>query len=250
MLNNIQYIVVLIDRSGSMAGKESDTIGGINYMLDELKNDKKENEEIFVTIKLFDHEILTLFENKEIDDIFLLKEKDFIPRGQTAIVDSLGITLEEIIRKKKENIIFYNSCLVYVTTDGLENCSHIYTKNHVKNLIKEAKVENIDVLYLGANQDSFLEAETMGFNLNSVMNYSECPQTIRSAYSSIAQVASRTRSLGGEASFTEVERQLSQNNKEEIKEPKYPAPPILTRQTNLELLKNPLPITRNKSRIN
>ena len=240
---NTQHIIALIDRSGSMAGKEQDTIGGINTMLNELKNDKKDNEEIFVTIKLFDHELLTLIENIKINDVELLNSSHFRPRGQTALVDSLGQTLQELISKKRRNILFYNSCLVYVCTDGLENASHSFTKDDVKKLIKEANEEDVNVLYLGANQDSFLEAQTMGINLDGVMNYHECPDTVRSAFTSIAQVASRTRSFGIEASFTKAERESSQSTSQPINA----RPPLLRRQTDIALSPIPPPIKRTKS---
>ena len=240
---NTQHIIALIDRSGSMCGKEQDTIGGINTMLNELKNDKKDNEEIFVTIKLFDHELVTLIENIKINDVELLKCSDFKPRGQTALVDSLGQTLQELISKKRRNILFYNSCLVYVCTDGLENASNSFTKDDVKKLIKDASEEDISVLYLGANQDSFLEAQTMGINLDGVMNYHECPDTVRSAFSSVAQVASRNRSLGVDASFTKAERESSQLTSQPINA----RPPLLRRQTDIALSPIPPPIKRTKS---
>ncbi len=243
MINNTQHIIALIDRSGSMSGKEEDTIGGINTMLNELKKDKKDNEEIFVTIKLFDHELLTLIENIKINDVELLKRSDFIPRGQTALVDSLGQTLQELISKKRRNILFYNSCLVYVCTDGLENASDSYTKDDVKKLIKDASEEDVSVLYLGANQDSFLEAETMGINLHGVMNYHECPDTVRSAFTSLAKVATRTRSIGVEVSFTQTERESSQSSSEPINA----RPPLLRRQTDIALSPTPPLLKRTKS---
>lgn len=242
MITNTQVVVALIDRSGSMAGKEDDTIGGINTMLNQLRNDKKDNEEILITIKLFDHELITLIENKKINEIQLLDKNDFKPRGQTALVDSLGLTLQEMISKKKTNILSFNSCLIYVCTDGLENASHSYSKNDVKRLITDASKENINVVYLGANQNAFLEAETLGIDLNGVMNYDECPDTVQSAYTSVAQLASRTRSLGAEVSFTKAERQSSVNNKEPI----YSKPPLVRRQTDFRPIPPP-PITRRNS---
>ena len=247
MVNNTQYIIALIDRSGSMSGKEEDTIGGINTMLHELKNDKKDKEEIFVTIKLFDHELITLIENIKINDVALLKCSDFKPRGQTALVDSLGLTLQEVISKKRRNILFYNSCLIYVCTDGLENASNSFTKEDVKKLIKDASEEQVNVLYLGANQDSFLEAQTLGINLEGVMNYHECSDTVRSAFASVAQAATRTRSLGVEPSFTKAERESSQSISQSISQPINARPPLLRRQTDIALSTIPPQIKKTKS---
>lgn len=243
MITNVQHIIALIDRSGSMAGKEKDTIGGINTMLNELKNDKKDNEEIFITIHLFDHELLTLFENKKINEVELLNNNDFKPRGQTALLDSLGIILQKTISKKRTNILLCNSCLIYVCTDGFENASKSFTNNDVKHLIEKAKEIEINVLYLGANQDSFLEAKTLGINLDSVMDYQESKETVRSAFSSIAQAATRTRSLGVEPSFTQEERESSRI----ISVPINATPPLLRRQTDVGLLPKQPQVKRTKS---
>lgn len=233
-MTNNQYITMLIDRSGSMRGKELDTIGGINTMLTQLKNNKNINENIFITIKLFDHEINNFINDIEIDYVELLKSNDFIPRGPTALLDTLGLTLDEILKKKKNNILFYDSYLIYVCTDGLENASNLYKKNDIKKLIEDCKKENINVLYIGANQDSFLEAETIGINSDSVMNYHESSDTIKSAYNSLAQVATRIRSLGAQPSFTQAERQASVSTNESA----HILPPNLKRERYISYSEN------------
>ena len=47
-----QDVVALVDRSGSMMGKEDDTLGGINSMFELLKQEKDENTNIKVSVKL------------------------------------------------------------------------------------------------------------------------------------------------------------------------------------------------------
>ena len=247
MYNNIQHIIALIDRSGSMAGKEKDTIGGINTMLNQLKNDIKYDEEIFITIKLFDHEMITLIENKTINEVEILKHSDFIPRGQTALLDSLGFTIQEILSKKQKNILFYNSCLIYVCTDGIENASKLFSKKDVKSLIQKGKNEEIEVIYLGANQDSFLQANELGISKDATMNYHENPDTIQNAYSSVAKLASRVRSDNSELSFTSAERQSSQASNELLNI--LPSPPQVTRQIDIDLSTPPVPLLRRQTDI-
>ena len=46
MKNNITELVFILDRSGSMAGLESDTIGGFNAMIEKQK--KQEQEDLAV----------------------------------------------------------------------------------------------------------------------------------------------------------------------------------------------------------
>jgi len=65
--NTIQEVVAVIDRSGSMQGKESDTIGGINATIDELKKNKEINTTINFSVKFFDHEEYLLLREKNIE---------------------------------------------------------------------------------------------------------------------------------------------------------------------------------------
>ena len=51
MKKNITELIFILDRSGSMAGLESDTIGGFNAMLERQKN---ETGDAVVTTVLFD----------------------------------------------------------------------------------------------------------------------------------------------------------------------------------------------------
>jgi hypothetical protein len=100
--------------------------------------------------------------------------------------------------------------MIYVATDGLENCSRKYTKTGMKTLIQSAK-DNYDimVIYMAANQDAILEAGSMGINQNNAINYDENENSTRAVYTSAARVAQRVRS-GQSSSFLGAERQASQ----------------------------------------
>ena len=66
MASFIQEVVAIIDRSGSMCGKEADTIGGINATLEIIKQDLKPDEQVNVSVKLFDHEEILLLDSLNI----------------------------------------------------------------------------------------------------------------------------------------------------------------------------------------
>ena len=95
----VQEIVGIVDRSGSMNGKEDDTVGGINSMLEEVKSNKTEDDDIRVSLKLFDHEEILLWRSKSINEIDKFSKDDFVPRGQTALLDALGNTLNYFMKK-------------------------------------------------------------------------------------------------------------------------------------------------------
>ena len=204
-----QEIVVVGDRSGSMSGKEDDTVGGINASIDELKRTKGPDDEVRVSIKLFDHEELLHTRHKNLDEVEPFMRTDFIPRGGTALYDALGNTLVYFMEMKLRDPASFDSCVVYVATDGYENSSKHYSANKLKGVIENAeKTYNITVLYLGANQDAILEAGKFGISAGRAMNYSETSDTIEAAYRGAAACATRTRS-SQPPDFLDAERQAS-----------------------------------------
>ena len=63
----IQEVAIVVDRSGSMAGKEADTVGGINTTLSQLRQDKEEGTTINITLILFDNEQITKWSSKNLE---------------------------------------------------------------------------------------------------------------------------------------------------------------------------------------
>ena len=213
MSSTIQEIVAIIDRSGSMKGKEEDTIGGINStikILQESLNQTNQNEIINVSIKLFDHEEIMLIRSLNIKEVRPIELRQYVPRGHTALYDALGNSLQYIMEKKLHNPSIFNKCLIYIATDGLENASRKYNSDSLKKLITSAQNSyNIELIYLGANQDAILEAAKIGILPSSAMNYSETPENSQGAYRSVANAAIRQRS-NIPIAFTQTERDESQ----------------------------------------
>jgi len=205
----IQEVVAIIDRSGSMMGKEEDTIGGINATIDELKKNKTETERINFSVKFFDHQEKVYINSMNLDEVNPLRVSDLKPRGQTALLDAMGNTLIYFINKKMKDPGCFETCIIYVATDGIENCSRKYCNKTIKNLIEEAKKYCIEVLYLAANQDAILEASKYGIDSSQALNYSENHENVLSAYRSAASAA-RRHSSGRDAGFTNIERTMSQ----------------------------------------
>jgi uncharacterized protein YegL len=204
-----QYIYAIIDRSGSMYGKEDDTINGLNAIIDQLKQQKEEDETIYISLKLFDHEQLKLWYSLNIKDVSPITSSQYQPRGQTSLYDAIGDTINEIIEDTKSGNFSFNDCIIYVTTDGYENSSRKYTSSQLSDLIKKANDEYcIKLIYLGANQDAILEASKFGIPAQQAMTYSETRTTTEDAYRCLANVAKRSRSIGATA-FLEAERQRS-----------------------------------------
>lgn len=161
MKKNLTELVFIVDRSGSMSGLESDTIGGFNAT---LKAHQEADGQAVVSTVLFDHETKVLHDRIPIENVSPITEKDYKVRGCTALLDAVGGAIRHIsnIHKylpeeyKPEHTIFV------ITTDGLENASTKYTYKQVKHLITEKEEAGWDFLFLGANIDAAAEASKIG----------------------------------------------------------------------------------------
>ena len=79
---SVTELVFILDRSGSMSGLESATIGGFNSLLEKQKNEKGE---AFVTTVLFDDKLETIHDRVNIQKVKALTEKEYYVRGCTAM---------------------------------------------------------------------------------------------------------------------------------------------------------------------
>ena len=210
-----QEVHAIVDMSGSMNGKQEDTISGLMANLKELKSNLEEDYKINYSIKYFDDNedlvlkstnLLTLTD-QQLNNIY----EKYSPRGQTALLDALGNSINYFVSKKLLDNNSFDSCIIYITTDGLENCSKNYNYHTITEMIKNAEEEqNIKVLYLAANQDAIAEASKYGISVDRAINYSENSDNVAAVYRSAASVANRTRSTG-ETQFNQVERLASQD---------------------------------------
>ena len=168
--NNATELVFILDRSGSMAGLENDTIGGFNAMIDKQK---KQEGDAWVTTVLFDHEIVTLHDRVKLCDLQPLTDRDYTVRGCTALLDAIGQTvahIKDVHRYIRPEDVPANTVFV-ITTDGLENASTRYSADAVKKLIEQQKESGWEFLFLGANIDAVETAASFGIAPDRAANY-------------------------------------------------------------------------------
>ena len=156
--NEITDIVFILDRSGSMHGMEADTIGGYNSYISDIKDKNSK-----ITTVLFDNEYEMITKRENVSEVSKLTKKEYYVRGCTALMDAIGNSIEFMEKEKAEKVIFV------ITTDGYENASKKYNKEQIKEMIKGHS--NWEFMYVGADIDSYSEAESIGIERKNVANY-------------------------------------------------------------------------------
>ena len=170
-MNNLTEIVFILDRSGSMAGLESDTIGGFNSMI------KKQQSEIegdaLVSTILFDHESIVLHDRIPLAEVKPLTEEDYQVRGMTALLDAVGDAVKHIrnVHKYAREEDRPQKTLFVITTDGMENASVNFSYKDIKKLIEQQKEIGWEFIFLGANIDAVEVAGHIGIDARRAVNY-------------------------------------------------------------------------------
>lgn len=171
MRENLTELVFILDRSGSMSGLESDTIGGFNSL---IAKQQKEEGEAFVSTVLFDDESEVIHDRVPIGNVKKLTEDDYYVGGCTALLDAVGGAIKHItnVHKYAREEDRPAKTLFVITTDGLENASKHYSLRTVKKMIKNQQEKfNWEFLFLGANIDAIDIAESMGIREDRAANY-------------------------------------------------------------------------------
>ena len=183
-------IVIVLDRSGSMASIKDDAEGGFNSF---IKEQKEQEGNVKVTLVQFDNEYEIVYERKNIDEVESLNIK---PRNTTALLDAVGNTinilsqrLDELDEKEKpEGVIFV------IITDGHENSSKEFVNNQIKDLInKKENEEKWEFVFIGADKESFDDAKNIGIKHASTMTYSADSIGVKYAFDTLSKGTSSYR---------------------------------------------------------
>lgn len=186
-------IYVILDRSGSMGGREGDVVGGVNSFLAAQKEVEGEAKIAFVR---FDTESTERF--RALQDIKAcdpLYRDDFQPRGGTPLLDAVGTTLREIetdvANETPQRVV------VVIVTDGEENASRSFSKRQIRTAI-EAKQESglWSFIFLGADMDAFREATEIGILAQNAMSNVKSAEGYATAFAAVSDSVAITRATG------------------------------------------------------
>ena len=171
MKKNLTELVMILDRSGSMGGLESDTIGGYNSM---LKKQREAEGEVLVSTVLFDDRTEVLYDRVPLEKLPQMTEKEYYVRGCTALLDAVGGAVRHIgnVHKYAREEDRPEKTIFVITTDGLENASCEYSYDRVKKMVERQKEKyGWEFLFLGANIDAIETAGRFGITADRAANY-------------------------------------------------------------------------------
>ena len=171
MKTNLTELVFILDRSGSMGGLESDTIGGFNSM---LAKQQAEPGEARITTVLFDNRYEVLHDLIDIKAVNPITNNEYFVRGQTALLDAVGTTINKIGSVQKNTAEGYRAdkVLFIITTDGMENASREFNYDKIKSMIENQKDKyGWEFIFLGANIDAVEVAGRFGVEKNRAQNF-------------------------------------------------------------------------------
>lgn len=186
-------LVFILDRSGSMSGLETDTIGGFNSM---IAKQKKEAGEALVSTVLFDNESAVIHDRLPLSEVPPLTEKEYFTRGCTALLDAVGGAIHHIgnIHKYARREDVPEKTMFIITTDGYENASRRYDYETVRRMIQRQKEKyGWEFLFLGANIDAVETAGHLGIAPDRAVNYHCDSEGTRLNYEVVGQAVATVR---------------------------------------------------------
>ena len=190
---NMTELIFILDRSGSMGGLESDTIGGFNSM---LQKQQAEPGECRLTTILFDNEYEVLHDRIDIKAVSNITEREYYVRGNTALLDAIGKTINKISAVQRNTADEYRAekVLFVITTDGMENSSREFTYHDIKAMIERQKSKyNWEFIFLGANIDAVEVAGRFGIAGNRAQNFHNDSEGVALNYGVVAETISTFR---------------------------------------------------------
>lgn len=186
-------LCVILDRSGSMGGRESDVVGGVNTFITEQR---ALPDPAVLALVRFDSEAIERFRVMQPLESFLpIARDDFKPRAGTPLNDAIGQTLVALDEDwKRENP---ERCIVVIVTDGEENESREYTKDKIKEMITSREASGKwAFIYLGAHLNAFSEASGYGIRMSNTANNNNNALGTKAVYMGASASVASMRATG------------------------------------------------------
>ena len=187
-------MVFILDKSGSMAGLEDDTIGGFNSM---LEKQRALPGEATATTVLFDSVVSWLHDGRSIMSIDPMTRRDYIAGGCTALLDAVGTTIATVHRRQKNMKDKPDHTVFVIITDGAENSSREFSYHKVQKMIRSRrKNSGWEFIFLGANIDATETASSLGIYKDRAANYNADHRGISINFEAVGSALCTLRETG------------------------------------------------------
>ncbi len=193
MRKNLTELVFILDRSGSMAGLEKDTIGGFNSMIERQRH--TEGDALVSTV-LFSNDSQVIHDRADLRSVKPLTSREYFVFGGTALVDAIGGAIHHIgnVHKYAREEDRPEHTVFVITTDGMENSSHRYSSDEVKAMVERQKERyGWEFLFLGANIDAVETAAKYGIREDRAATFHNDTQGQALNYACVDEAISRVR---------------------------------------------------------
>jgi hypothetical protein len=185
--DDVTHVIFILDRSGSMSGKEADVIGGFNSYVDALRANPAGPAGI--SYVRFDDQLELVWNDLALADVPPMTDATYSVRGSTALLDAVGATVSAVRDEPTHRYI------VITNTDGQENASREWTAGNVRSLIQEREARgNWTFAFFGQGIDAWADAGRYGYGAGAAMSHAAAD--IRDVYASKARVSNVMRSRG------------------------------------------------------
>ena len=194
MNKNLTEMVFILDRSGSMAGLEADTIGGFNSM---IRRQQQAEGEALVSTVLFSNESTVIHDRADVQKVEPMTDRQYCVGGCTALIDAIGGAIHHIgnVHKYAREEDRPAHTIFVITTDGMENASRRYTSDEVKAMVERQKAKyGWEFLFLGANIDAVETAARFGIGRDRSVNFHNDAQGQALNYRTVSDAVCQVRS--------------------------------------------------------
>ena len=211
MKNNITELVFILDRSGSMAGFEADTIGGFNAT---IEKQKKQDGKVYVSTVLFDNESKVIHDRVDISEIKPMTCEEYQVGGCTALLDAIGGAIHHIgnVHKYARPEDVPEHTIFIITTDGMENASYRYSSREIKEKIqRQTEKYGWEFIFLAENIDAVETAERRGIRREIAANYRQTKKGVEKSYFAMSEAITAVRACCAEQ--IDLEKYLDEEDK-------------------------------------
>jgi uncharacterized protein YegL len=214
-------IAFILDRSGSMQSMTHAAISGFNEFLkaqqDTVDDHGKPLSATF-TLILFDHEYLAVHNRQDIQTARPLTVETYVPRGNTALLDAIGRTIDHIGNELAATPEADRPAkvIIAILTDGEENSSQIFSMADINQRIThQTEKYQWEFMFLGANQDAIATAARMGIHARHAATFAADADDLHASNEVFAMKISASRKASMMCSLNEQESATLRESMEE-----------------------------------